>query len=304
MRPLFILVGISLAISMQMVVGGESGYSVGQVQMQITATEQYCSFFNNRAPSRQPTLKNCTWFKENSCCLQREIDATFGKVKPLQGASEDCQRYMNYLMCYICAPNQNLFYSGGELSVCNDFCDKFYEACSSAILKGYVISELYNSGYDFCKSRQYRVGSYTDIRCFRYSDFTVRSSSDRARSGASSRLLLIFLVLCSLNLNFSTADLSLPRLRPGKTRFQSLLSCGVALFLVWVFVYPARGVQAMIRAGDVSHFAAVIGDDLTKLTADVLQHDKIQARYDTTPYDMFNVNGTANVAAVREKLGE
>lgn len=40
----------------------------------------YCSFFNNRAPSPQISLKNCTWYKENSCCLQQEIESTFSKV--------------------------------------------------------------------------------------------------------------------------------------------------------------------------------------------------------------------------------
>jgi hypothetical protein len=40
----------------------------------------YCSFFNNRAPSPQVNLKNCTWYKENSCCLQKEIESTFSKV--------------------------------------------------------------------------------------------------------------------------------------------------------------------------------------------------------------------------------
>ena len=40
----------------------------------------YCSFFNNRAPSPQINLKNCTWYKENSCCLQSEITSTFSKV--------------------------------------------------------------------------------------------------------------------------------------------------------------------------------------------------------------------------------
>ena len=43
----------------------------------------YCSFFNNRAPSPQINLKNCTWYKENSCCLQSEIESTFSKVKSL-----------------------------------------------------------------------------------------------------------------------------------------------------------------------------------------------------------------------------
>ena len=41
----------------------------------------YCSFFNNRAPSPQINLKNCTWYNENSCCLQSEIESTFSKVE-------------------------------------------------------------------------------------------------------------------------------------------------------------------------------------------------------------------------------
>jgi hypothetical protein len=45
-----------------------------------TEEKQYCSFFNNRAPSPQINLRNCTWYRENSCCLQSEIEATFNKV--------------------------------------------------------------------------------------------------------------------------------------------------------------------------------------------------------------------------------
>ncbi|XP_052814863.1 uncharacterized protein LOC128241813 [Mya arenaria] len=59
----------------------------------------FCSFFNNRAPSPQVNLRNCTWFKKSSCCTQEEIDATFGTVKPLPGSTPGCQRYTNYLMC-------------------------------------------------------------------------------------------------------------------------------------------------------------------------------------------------------------
>lgn len=46
----------------------------------------YCSFFNNRAPSPQINLKNCTWYKENSCCLQSEIESTFSKVSDFRAS--------------------------------------------------------------------------------------------------------------------------------------------------------------------------------------------------------------------------
>ncbi|KAL4240041.1 hypothetical protein ACF0H5_000836 [Mactra antiquata] len=54
----------------------------------------FCSFFNNRSPSPQTNLRNCTWFMKNSCCKQEEIDATFGTVKPLPGSSPQCQRWL------------------------------------------------------------------------------------------------------------------------------------------------------------------------------------------------------------------
>ncbi|KAK2166669.1 hypothetical protein LSH36_37g16029 [Paralvinella palmiformis] len=134
---------------------------------------QYCSFFSNRPPKAQPGLRNCTWFKENSCCLQQEIEATFGRVKPLKGASPACQRYINYLMCYICAPNQNVFYQKERLTVCGDFCDRWYGACKKAILKGSIIGELYESGSEFCRSRRFLVSKEN---CF-YFDMTMDTTS-------------------------------------------------------------------------------------------------------------------------------
>ena len=65
---------------------------VGDVVVMEIVPMDFCSFFNNRAPSPQPSLRNCTWFKKNSCCKQEEIDATFGTVKPLPGSSPECQR--------------------------------------------------------------------------------------------------------------------------------------------------------------------------------------------------------------------
>ncbi|OWF34636.1 uncharacterized protein LOC110444013 [Mizuhopecten yessoensis] len=131
-----------------------------------TEVTEFCSFFNNRAPEPQPNLKNCTWFKENSCCMQEEIAETFEQVKSLPGASPACQQYTNYLMCYICAPYQNMFYIWGYLKVCEEFCDAWYGACGSAILKGSRVNQLYTNGSDFCKSRSYKVSTIAQKDCF------------------------------------------------------------------------------------------------------------------------------------------
>ena len=155
--------------------------------------QQFCSFFNNRKPKTQPGLKNCTWFKEKSCCQQQEIKATFGRMKPLKGASVECQKYINYLMCYICAPNQNIFYRQERLTVCVDFCDKLYDACRSAILKGSIIGKLYESGEEFCHSRRFQVETKD---CFSFDEKLDASSGVHVQTNRN--LVLLIATLCVL----------------------------------------------------------------------------------------------------------
>lgn len=155
----------------------------------------YCSFFNNRAPSPQINLKNCTWYKENSCCLQREIESTFSKVKPLIGSSIKCQKYLNNLMCYICAPNQFKFYGKERLTVCLEYCNLMYDACSDAILKGAKIREIYENGEEFCESRRYNIDQLEKDRCF-YRDIDI--SEINSSKFFSNIKLLFFLIKFNL----------------------------------------------------------------------------------------------------------
>lgn len=144
-------------------------------------SKPFCTFFNNRATNYQPNLKNCTWFKGNCCCRQVEITATFGAMKPLIGASENCQRYTNYLMCYICDPSQSTFYIWQKLTVCKEFCDKFLDACKDATLKGSRIGDMYkDDGTEFCRSRRYEVKDRNSSECF-YFDETM--DPDKSGSG-------------------------------------------------------------------------------------------------------------------------
>lgn len=142
----------------------------------ITATENYCPYFKNRAPTPQPSLKNCTWYRENACCLQTELDLIFPQVLPPPGASDKCLRYTNFLMCYVCAPDQNLFYNDERLTVCEAFCDKWFAACGDAKLKGMKIKGLFKSGKEFCQARKFSVGDTTDSNCFSY-DKKIESSA-------------------------------------------------------------------------------------------------------------------------------
>mgnify|MGYP001792158869 CR=1 FL=1 len=153
---------------------------------------QYCPFYNNRGPSPQPFLDNCTWYRDNACCKQEEITYGFANVKPPQGASDRCLRQLNYLTCYVCAPTQYKFYINEYLYVCSEFCDNFYDACKDAILKGSVISNLYENGRQFCESRRFKVGDRSEDKCFYFSEDLVSNS---ARSLNSQYIIDILLQL-------------------------------------------------------------------------------------------------------------
>ena len=168
---------------------------------EINSPKSYCSFFNNRAPTPQINLKNCTWYHENSCCLQAEIESTFSKVKPLIGSSELCQKYVNNLLCYICAPNQFKFYGKERLTVCRQYCDKMYSACGEAILKGSRINEIYSNGQEFCQSRRYLVEDLEDDNCFSYdveSRIVSMSGVSRTISAFSFIFSMLFYLVISM----------------------------------------------------------------------------------------------------------
>lgn len=143
---------------------------------------QYCPFYNNRGPSSQPFLNNCTWYRDNACCKQEEIATGFANVKPPQGASARCLQQLNYLTCYVCDPNQYKFYINEYLYVCNEFCDNLYDACKDAILKGSVISNLYRNGEEFCQSRRFKIGDRNAGNCFYFSEELVSSDGAALRN--------------------------------------------------------------------------------------------------------------------------
>lgn len=128
----------------------------------------YCPYFKNRAPSPQRNLNNCTWYKDDACCLQEELDIILNGIQPLVGASQECQRHTNYLMCYVCAPNQDTFYKDERLTVCDEFCGNWYSACSKARLKGIQIGSLYGTGAEFCQARKFLVKERSSGKCFYY----------------------------------------------------------------------------------------------------------------------------------------
>jgi hypothetical protein len=142
----------------------DSSYTVSSI---TSNTAPYCSFFSNRAPSPQPALTNCTWFKKYSCCRDNEVRLIFSQVRPLIGSSSECTRFINVLMCYICSPLQYGFYRSERLHVCLSYCNRMYKACATALMKGIPVGELYPNGREFCLSRRFEVHDmYNYSSCF------------------------------------------------------------------------------------------------------------------------------------------
>ena len=72
------------------------------------------------------------------------------------GATADCIAHTTELMCYICAPHQNTFYKLEYFHVCTEFCQRWYRACGSAIIKGIPLDSSLPSLY----SHSYRLQFY------------------------------------------------------------------------------------------------------------------------------------------------
>ncbi|EDV27684.1 uncharacterized protein TRIADDRAFT_53631 [Trichoplax adhaerens] len=136
---------------------------------------KYCTYFNNRLAKRQPQLTNCPWFQENACCTQPEVDLIFADRPLPLNLPPECSRLFDQLMCYICSPDQHLFYNQTRqtLTVCLDFCNQIYSVCQDALWKGLPIKHWYRSGDEFCRARRYDVATH---HCMNVTEIIVSSA--------------------------------------------------------------------------------------------------------------------------------
>ena len=160
---------------------------------------QYCPYFQNRAPNPQPSLDNCTWYKDNACCLNEELAIVFSNLLPMAGANSKCVEVLNHLYCYVCSPDQSNFFNMGRLTVCEGSCNLVYSACSDALLKGVRLRKLYTNGTEFCATRKFFTAKAKTGQCYDFTRFFTKSSANAAQSSTALSLissLLIFVVNC------------------------------------------------------------------------------------------------------------
>ncbi|XP_031563722.1 uncharacterized protein LOC116299234 [Actinia tenebrosa] len=155
-----------------------------------------CTFFGQgRTPKEAYSLSNCTWFKEQSCCRHTEVTSVFQAMMPLETNNKKCYDLMNYLMCYFCSPDQELWYKSNQVHVCGTFCKQIYKNCKSASYKGETIGKKYPNGKKFCEAQLFVVKE-SNKECFDHSLISASSHS-------SSEFCLLFILITFSIVRFS-----------------------------------------------------------------------------------------------------
>ena len=247
---------------------------------------RYCSYFGNRAPQAQPGLTNCTWYRESSCCLQEEINVLFPSVSPPTGANKVCRNYMNYLMCYVCSPAQSSFYTSERLTVCESFCNDFYDACKDASLVGRRIGDLYANGRAFCQDRRYIVGTQSET-CFTLAK-DKRTLSDRDSPAGRAGVSIPLIQLCTL------VGLAFTSLLPGN-RWSGAIALVLAVWLV-------GGSEGVFQKATFTQMASDMGSRLVSLGSSSLKRDTLQSLYDNVTIVQSEINTTMILQNIKNKL--
>ncbi|EDV28230.1 uncharacterized protein TRIADDRAFT_53636 [Trichoplax adhaerens] len=176
-----------------------------------TTSIKYCPYFHNRLARPQSQLSSCSWFRNQSCCYQAEIDSIFTDNIPLFNVNDQCRQSLTYLMCYICAPDQKDFYADRRLTICDDMCQDLYDACINATYKGDPIYYWYRNGREFCQGRQFQVQSYQSGKCYsikRYENLLNIYQTGHAKQFFTSAYFYPYLVIALLPSLFSTLSWS------------------------------------------------------------------------------------------------
>lgn len=242
---------------------------------------RFCSYFGNRAPSPQPSLTNCTWYREESCCLQEEISALFPRVSPPVGASQRCRNYVTYLMCFVCAPTQSNFYIRQRLTVCESFCNDFFDACRDARLDGQTIASQYASGSAFCRDRKYIVSTNQET-CFTL-DPGKRTLSASNRVQATLSLVQLF----------ALASLVCGILPGGRGNAALLLTLAMLFFIGGEAAFSKKLVLDMADAAEA---------EIKTLASVALDRSELQRIFDRGMLTNHTLNASLILDNIKNKL--
>ena len=252
--------------------------------MAVNGQQSFCSYFGNKSPSPQPGLANCTWYRDSSCCVNEEITSLFTQVEVPDRANGRCRNYINYLMCYVCDPRQNVFYDQERLTVCADFCDDLLSACSDAVLKGDRLGTRYGTnGTAYCLDRRFQVSSQSE------SCFTLEASK-RTLKGSASLAKPNMLLMCLMALLvgvFGKGD--------GKLLASVLFVClGVLLM--------GNGSHALVSDSGIKAIASQVSGSVSAIASTGIVRSQLQASYDSATSNVEELNTSAILSLIESQL--
>lgn len=244
----------------------------------------FCSYFGNREPGREPGLTRCTDYRGSSCCQPDEEDIGFN-VDPIfnGGESSNCRRTVNLLRCWICHPQQNLFYKNETLTLCEGMCDRLLRDCGGAAWRDGRVYNYYRNGNEICKEMGFNVAS---TNCF-----TSGMASGARRTAAFTSKLATLITLLG--------GFLLTGLLTKSTQFNTILIC---ITVTVVLMANSANAQTNERAQEVTGWANRVSSFITELARDHLLVDEAQALFDNAEYNEVSVNGSEIVGHIRQRL--
>ena len=244
------------------------------------ANANFCSYFGNRAPSYEPRLTRCTAYQSSSCCQPDEEDIGFD-VDPIFHGEESaqCRNMVDQLRCWICHPQQNLFYQNEKLTVCEGMCDRLLGNCRGARWRDGQVGDYYKSGIEFCKEMGFSV---SNTNCF--------TSAARRTAAFSSKLTSLVTIFAGLLL---TGLLT-------KSSQLNVVILGIVVAII-VMANPSTA-QTSTRASEVSRWANSVSVFINNLANEQLLVDEAQELFDNAEYNEIPVNGSEVVEQIRQRL--
>ena len=247
-----------------------------------SSSADYCTYFGNREPGREPRLMRCQSYRENSCCQPDEEDISFN-VDPIFNGQEgsDCQNTVNYLRCWICHPGQNMFYRNETLTVCQGMCNRLLADCGGARWRDGRVRDYYRNGLEFCQEMGFNVAT---------SDCFTASSAARRTATFTSKLSTLVTLF---------AGFLLTGLLTKSSQLNAIMICMVVTVIL---LATPSSAQTQLRAQEVDDWSDSISLFINNLANEYLLLDEAQALFDAVEYNEVPVNGSEIVEHIRERL--
>ena len=244
------------------------------------ANASFCSYFGNREPGYEPDLRRCGAYRGNSCCQPDEEDISFN-VDPIFHGQEgsDCQGTVNLLRCWICHPQQNMFYRNEMLTVCEDMCNRMLGHCGGVLWQDGRVRDYYGNGTALCREMGFNV---SNTNCF-----TAGSAGVKHTPGKLGPLITPFAGVLLTGL---------------LTRSSQLNAVIIGIIVTTVLLAHPSSAQDSTRAQEVVQWADRISAFINELADEQLLVEDAQALFDNVEYNEMPIDGSEIVEQIRERL--